>query len=49
MSKKDKIKIAELEAKCYIYELALSATGMKPLKVPQKKMSEIGFVLRKKK
>lgn len=50
MSKKDKIRIAELEAKCYIYEIALKASGMKTLEVPMKKPErEFGFVPRKKK
>lgn len=48
MSHKDKIRIAELEAKCYIYEVALQAAGLKPLQEPPKPKDEIGFVLKRK-
>lgn len=45
MSKKDKIRIAELEAKCYVYEMGLGAAGMKPLEIPPAVKPEMGFVL----
>ena len=49
MSRKDKIKIAELQAKCYIYEVALNAAGLQPLQIKPPKKGEIGFKIRKKK
>lgn len=42
-------KIAELEAKCYVYEVALGAAGMQPLQTPPKPKSEIGFKAKNKK
>lgn len=43
MSYRDKVKIAELEAKCYVYEIALAAAGMQPLQITKPKKEEMGF------
>lgn len=48
MSRRDKIKIAELEAKLYVYEMVIAASGMKTLEKKVKvKKPEMGFVGRK--
>lgn len=43
MSYRDKVKIAELEARIYVYEVALAAAGMQPLQVAKPKKEGIGF------
>lgn len=46
---RDKVMIAELEAKCYVYETALAAAGLQPLQLNKKpRKREAGFKFTRK-